>query len=73
MKHYPTPDLLHTTAEKLKWYRLKNGYTQAEVAKMIGVHRSTYIHYEEPSHRLFKLDKLESVANVYKIETEELF
>ena len=37
LQHYPTPDLLNTTADKLRWYRLKNGYLQSEIADMIGV------------------------------------
>jgi transcriptional regulator with XRE-family HTH domain len=70
LQHYPTPDLLDTTAEKLKWYRLKNGYFQSEIADMIGIYRSTYIHYEEPSRKFYELDKLQLLADLYKVDIE---
>ena len=64
----PTPDILNTTAEKLRWYRLKNGYLQSEIADMIGVCRSTYIHYEEPSRKFYELDKLQLLADLYQVD-----
>jgi transcriptional regulator with XRE-family HTH domain len=72
LQHYPTPDLLNTTADKLRWYRLDNGYLQSEIADMIGVYRSTYIHYEEPSRKFYELDKLQLLADLYKVEIEYL-
>lgn len=68
LQHYPTPDLLNTIADKLRWYRLKNGYLQSEIADMIGVSRSTYIHYESTSHKLYELDKLQLLADLYKVD-----
>lgn len=72
LNYYPTPDLLSTTAEKLKWYRLKNGYFQSEIADMIGISRSTYIHYESSSHKLYELDKLQLIADLYQVDIEYL-
>jgi transcriptional regulator with XRE-family HTH domain len=72
LQHYPTPDLLNTTADKLRWYRLDNGYLQSEIADMIGVYRCTYIHYEEPSRKFYELDKLQLLADLYKVEIEYL-
>ena len=72
MQHYPTPDLLDSTADKLRWYRLKNGYLQVEIADMIGIDRSTYIHYEEPTRKFYELDKLQLLADLYKVEIEYL-
>ncbi len=68
LQHYPTPNLLDSTADKLRWYRLKNEYLQSEIADMIGVYRSTYIHYEEPSRKFYELDKLQLLADIYKID-----
>lgn len=62
--------MLHTTAEKLKWYRLKNEYLQSEIADMIGVYRSTYIHYEGPSRKFYELDKLQLLADLYQVDIE---
>ena len=70
LHRYPTPDLLHTTADKLKWYRLDNGYLQAEIAEIIGIYRSTYIHYEEPSRKFYELDKLQLLADLYRVDIE---
>ena len=70
LQHYPTPDLLNTTADKLRWYRLKNGYLQSEIADIIGVYRSTYIHYEETTRKFYELDKLQLLADLYKVDIE---
>ena len=37
---------------------------------MIGVYRSTYIHYEEPSRKFYELDKLQLLADLYKVDIE---
>lgn len=39
---------------------------------MIGIDRSTYIHYEEPSRKFYELDKLQLLADLYKVEIEHL-
>lgn len=70
LQHYPTSDLLNTTADKLRWHRLQNGYLQSEIADMIGVYRSTYIHYEEPSRKFYELDKLQLLADLYQVNIE---
>ena len=70
LQHYPTPDMLDNTADKLRWFRLKNGYLQAEIADLIGIYRSTYIHYEEPSRKFYELDKLQLLADLYRIDIE---
>ena len=72
LQNYPTPVLLNTIADKLRWYRLKNGYLQSEIADMIGVSRSTYIHYESTSHKLYELDKLQLLADLYQVDIESL-
>lgn len=70
LQHHPTPDLLNTTADKLRWYRLKNGYHQSEIADIIGVCRSTYIHYEETTRKFYELDKLQLIADLYQVDIE---
>ena len=72
LQHYPTPDLLDATADKLRWFRSDNGYLQAEIADMIGVCRSTYIHYEESSRKFYELDKLQLLADLYQVDFESL-
>ena len=70
LQHYPTPDLLTSTAEKLKRYRLKNGYLQSEIADIIEIYRSTYIHYEEPTRKFYEPDKLQLLADLYQVDIE---
>ena len=70
LKHYPTPDMLTCTADKLRWYRLTNGNLQVEIADMIGIDRSTYIHYENPNRKLYELDKLQLLADSYQVNIE---
>ena len=70
LRHYPTPDLLNTTTDKLRWYRLENRYLQAEIAEIINIYRSTYIHYEEPSCKFYELNKLQLLADLYKVDIE---
>ena len=70
LQHYPTPDLLDTTADKLRWYRLDNGYLQAQIAEIIGIYRSTYIYYENPTRKFYELDKLQLLADLYQVDIE---
>ena len=37
---------------------------------MIGVYRSAYIHYEEPSRRFYELNKLQLLADLYQVDIE---
>ena len=67
LQHYPTPDLLNTTADKLRWYRLTNGYLQKEIADMTGIHRSAYVHYENIEQKLYNIDYLQKIADIYNI------
>ena len=72
LKQYPTPDMLTCTADKLRWYRLTNGYLQRDIADKIGVYRSTYIHYETPTKCKYSFEKLELLSGIYNISIEDL-
>ena len=48
-----------TLGEKLRFYRTAEGYTQKEIAKCLGVERSTYTYYETEK----------SFPNVYTVHT----
>ena len=67
LKQYPTPDMLTCTADKLRWYRLTNDYLQKEIADMTGIHRSTYVHYENNEQKLYNIDYLQKIADIYNI------
>ena len=68
----PNPDLLSRTSEKLRWYRYKNNLLQKDIAKKIGIDRSTYIHYESTTHDLYPQDKLKKLANLFGINIKKL-
>ena len=60
--------MLTCTADKLRWYRLTNGYLQKEISDMTGIYRTTYVHYENREHNLYDFDYLQSIADIYKID-----
>lgn len=72
LREHPNPDKLKTTVEKLRWYCYYNNLFQKEVADIIGVDRTTYIHYESIDHDLYPQDKLRLLANLYKINIPDL-
>ena len=72
LQQHPDPVLLTHTAEKLRWYRLKNGLLQWEVADHIGIDRSTYIHYESKSYNLYPPESLKSLADLFGISVTML-
>lgn len=59
-------------ADKLKHYRRRNGLLQNDVAEYLGIDRSTYIRYETNGHEYYPAECLEKLAELFKIEVEEL-
>ena len=68
LKLHPTPDMLTCTADKLRWYRLTNGYLQKEIADITSIYRSTYVHYENIEQKLYDINYLQKIADIYKID-----
>ena len=68
----PTPNKLTTVSDKLKWYRYQNGLLQSEVAKVMGVDRTTYSRYEEDVLETYPLDKLSKAAELFQINVTSL-
>lgn len=56
---------------RLRACREERGYTQAEIAKVLGITRSAYTHYESGRNDI-PLDSLIMLANFYKCTTDEL-
>lgn len=65
---YPNPTMLTTTADKLRYYRYKKSLLQREVAKYAGINESTYIHYENPEHDFYPIDKLSRIAKLLEVD-----
>ena len=72
LRKHPDPQLLPTTAEKLRWYRYKNNLLQSEIAFKAGVDRKTYTHYENTLCRQSPPDKLQRIATLFGVEVAEL-
>ena len=59
-------------ADKLKYYRCKNGMLQKDVAEYLEIDRSTYIRYETKGHEYYPCEHLERLAELYGVEITEL-
>ena len=69
---YPNPEMLITTADKLRYYRYKKSLLQREVAEYAGINESTYIHYENPEHDYYPIDKLYRIAELMGVDITDL-
>ena len=66
------PADLPTTAQKLRWYRLKMNLSQYELAERIGVSRTVYRHYEDGRQKLYPKRKLSKLAKIFEITYKDL-
>lgn len=57
-----------TTSEILKTLRKNRGYSQQEVASLIGIDRTSYVKYEKGIIKPTK--KLKELANLYNVSTD---
>jgi transcriptional regulator with XRE-family HTH domain len=65
---YPSPDLLTTTADKLRYYRYQKALLQQDVADYAGIDRSTYISYEDTNRDAYPPDKLRIIAEFLQVD-----
>lgn len=57
---------------KLRELRKKEGWTQEEVAKKLGVSKQTYSHYEN-ENRKPSLDTIRQLAKIYQVDIDIIF
>ena len=69
---YPNPELIPTTADRLRYYRYKKSLLQREVAEYAGIDEGTYISYENGDRDYFPKDKLVKIAELLEIDPEAL-
>lgn len=69
---HPNVSDLHTTADKLRYYRYKKSLLQREVAKYAGINKSTYIHYKGSDHDYYPIDKLSRIAELLEVDITDL-
>lgn len=72
LSEHPFPEELPTIAEKLQYYRYKNGFLQKDMASALGIDRATYASYEDTSRDLYPLDILDQTAKLFQIPIEDL-
>lgn len=65
------PYELENISDKLRYLRLKESMYQEDVAKMIGIDRTTYISYEN-GLRIYPLDVMKKISDLYKIDLNAL-
>lgn len=68
LRNSPAPNELETVSDKLKWYRINNGLLQREVAKVMGVDRTTYSRYEDNILEAYPTEKLSKAAALFNID-----
>ena len=61
-----------TMGEKLRYYRHKIGLRQFDVAEHIGIHRSTYFHYEEGKCDYIPSELVDRLSGLFGTEPEEI-
>ena len=66
----PKKEIMTIIGNNLKDYRQKLGYTQDQIAKLLGVERSTISHYEN-AEREATLVHLSKLADLFGIELED--
>jgi len=61
-----------TIADKLRYYRHRNGLLQREVADYAQIERTTYSAYEEDGRDYYPIDTLESIAEFLEVSVADL-
>lgn len=65
-------DFRKTLANNLKWFRLKNGYTQKNIADILKIDRSTYTYYESGKNRP-GMETVNKLALLYRIDVSSFW
>lgn len=69
---FTDPTQITNTADKLRWYRYRKALLQRGVAALVGIDRSTYIHYESGEIEYYPLEIMERIAALYNIPVTSL-
>ena len=59
-------------SNNLKSYRIRMGYTQEEMAEMLGIARVTYCDYEVNPQKV-KVETLQQIADILKCNLSDFF
>ena len=64
-------DVLEILSKRLKELRIKNNYSQYEIANLIGIAQVTYSNYEL-GRRSVSIQNLVKIAQIYNVSTDYL-
>lgn len=56
---------------KVKEYRLKNGYTQTEIANILNIKQNSYSN-KETGKRAFTIEEIKLLKELFKVTYEDL-
>lgn len=65
-------DKLNYISNNLKSYRVKMGYTQENMAELLGITRTTYCDYEVNPSKL-NIEKLTNIAQILRCDLSSFF
>lgn len=66
------PNDTETVSDKLRYYRIKNGLLQKDMADLLKIDRSTYARYESGSHTSYPINAIKKCAEIFNVETDKL-
>lgn len=72
-KNHKTEGFILTIGQKIRNQRLALKMTQTDLAKKLGVHRDTIMHYEDDSHLPRTKDRKLRLAQILQISYNDLF
>ncbi len=61
-----------TTADKLRYYRIKCGLLQKDMAEMLKIDRSTYARYESGAPTGYPVKVIKKCAEIFGVSTDKL-
>lgn len=66
------PASTETTADKLRYYRIKCGLLQKDMAEMLKIDRSTYARYESGAFAGYPVNVIKKCAEIFGVSTDKL-
>ncbi|MCM1330769.1 MAG: helix-turn-helix domain-containing protein [Ruminococcus sp.] len=66
------PSDFQTVSDKLKYYRVKNGLLQKDMAELLKIDRSTYIRYESGGVACYPPEIISKCAAIFGVNADKL-
>ena len=69
---YMLPQDTETVSDKLRYYRIRCGLFQKEMAELLKIDRSTYARYEGGTLTSYPINAIQKCAEIFGIEADKL-